>query len=319
MHIRNQSYLYRSFGLCIESDMPLPELPLLDLHREEALTSPVTVQEMDLSAFWLEASPVQSHIAMHKDMLLLHIPKTGLFGMQAGERIYYSPNGATELDKIRLYILGTCMAVVLMQRKILPLHGSALEIDGACYAIVGDSGAGKSTLSSFLLRQGHSLLSDDLIAVAVNAHGVPQVMPAYPQQKIWQETLDMLGRSSAGLSPLFDRETKFAVGVQEQFCHQPLPLAGVFELVKSEENAAIMPVVGLDRLQLLLQHTFRGFLLRPLGLLDWHFRMLTSFVNQIELYRLQRPAKGSTVQQLTEFVTEAAGLKKLEDLCVLEP
>ena len=33
-------------------------------------------------------------------------------------------------DIIRLYILGTCMGAILMQRKILPLHGSAIAING---------------------------------------------------------------------------------------------------------------------------------------------------------------------------------------------
>ena len=38
-------------------------------------------------------------------------------------------------DKIRLLFLGTCMGALLIQRKILPLHGSAIEIDGKAYAI----------------------------------------------------------------------------------------------------------------------------------------------------------------------------------------
>ena len=71
-------------------------------------------------------------------------------------------------DKIRLYILGTCMGALLMQRKILPLHGSAIAIDGKAYAFVGDSGAGKSTLASAFLSKGYKLLSDDVIAVSLS-------------------------------------------------------------------------------------------------------------------------------------------------------
>ena len=57
------------------------------------------------------------------------------------------------------------MGAILMQRKILPLHGSAIAIDGKAYAIVGDSGAGKSTLASAFLKRGYQLLSDDVITV----------------------------------------------------------------------------------------------------------------------------------------------------------
>ena len=76
-------------------------------------------------------------------------------------------NGANE-DHVRLYILGTCMGALLLQRKILPLHGSAIAINGKAYAIVGDSGAGKSTLASAFLNKGYQLLSDDVIPVSLS-------------------------------------------------------------------------------------------------------------------------------------------------------
>ena len=108
-------------------------------------------------------------------------------------------NGSNE-DEIRLYILGTCMGAILLQRKILPLHGSAIAIDGKAYAIVGDSGAGKSTLASAFLKRGYQLLSDDVIPVTLNHANVPIVTPAYPQQKLWLESLNHFGMESTGLS-----------------------------------------------------------------------------------------------------------------------
>ena len=85
------------------------------------------------------------------------------------------------------------MGTILMQRKMLPLHGSAIEIDGKVYAIVGDSGAGKSTLASAFLKQGYKLVSDDVIAVSLSQeNSIPYVTPAYPQQKLWQESLNIL-------------------------------------------------------------------------------------------------------------------------------
>ena len=72
-----------------------------------------------------------------------------------GNKIIVSPLDEIDEDVIRLYILGTCMGAILMQRKILPLHGSAIAINGKAYAIVGDSGAGKSTLASAFLKKGY--------------------------------------------------------------------------------------------------------------------------------------------------------------------
>ena len=65
----------------------------------------------------------------------------------------------TDEDMIRLYILRDMYGTLLMQRKILPFHGSAIAINGKAYAIVGDSGAGKSTLASAFLKEGYQLLT----------------------------------------------------------------------------------------------------------------------------------------------------------------
>ena len=48
-----------------------------------------------------------------------------------------SPLKRYDEDVIRLYILGTCMGAILMQRRIFPLHGSAVAINGKAYAFVG--------------------------------------------------------------------------------------------------------------------------------------------------------------------------------------
>ena len=90
-----------------------------------------------------------------------------IFSIQDGKRISVSPLKEYDEDTSSdYYILGTCMGAILMQRKVLPLHGSAIAINGKAYAIIGDSGAGKSTLALAFLNKGFQLLSDDVIAVS---------------------------------------------------------------------------------------------------------------------------------------------------------
>ena len=86
---------------------------------------------------------------------MFQVPDTAIFCIKDGNKIIVSPIKGSEEDKIRLYILGTCMGVLLMQRKVLTLHGSAIAIDGKAYAFIGESGAGKSTLASAFIREGY--------------------------------------------------------------------------------------------------------------------------------------------------------------------
>ena len=211
-----------------------------------------------------------------------------LFSCKMGRRLLSLLISNANEDQIRLYLLGTCMGVILLQRKILPLHGSVIAIDGKAYAFVGDSGAGKSTLASAFLKQGYQLLTDDVIAVQFNEENIPVVIPSYPQQKLWQESLDQFGVDSNQYRPLFARETKFSVPVESKFYREPLPLAGIFELIKTnDDELEIHSIQGLNRLHTLYYHTYRNFLIEPMGLMEWHFKTSTSLINKMELYQIR--------------------------------
>ena len=125
----------------------------------------IIIEETDFYKVDLESNPYQHFVI--NDEVMFNVPNIANFYIKDGNKIVVSPLGEIDEDVIRLYILGTCMGTILMQRKILPLHGSAIEIDGKVYAIVGDSGAGKSTLASAFLKQGYKLVSDDVIAVSL--------------------------------------------------------------------------------------------------------------------------------------------------------
>lgn len=218
------------------------------------------------------------------------------------------PEKNGEEDRIRLYVLGSCMGAILLQRRILPLHGSAVVVDHKAYAFVGHSGHGKSTLASALLQRGYRLLTDDVIAVTLDEQNMPLVTPAYPQQKLWQESLDAFGMNSVEYRPLADRETKYAIPVVEQFSNAKVPLAGVFELVKSDcDKVRIQPIDRLGRLPLLYLHTYRNLLLSGSGLTQWHFDFTARLSGCIDMYRLERPLYESTVHELAELVLSTIG------------
>ena len=112
--------------------------------------------------------------------------ETAIYCIEDGYKITVAPLAGADEEKVRVYLLGTCMGALLMLRNTLPLHGSAVVIDGRAYAFLGDSGVGKSTLAAALVHQGYPLVSDDVIATtARESDAAPLVMPAYPQQKLW--------------------------------------------------------------------------------------------------------------------------------------
>ena len=167
----------------------------------------------DLSYVWEEEGSM-GKFNVKKNQTLFLVKDTAVFVLKMEIEILVSPFKGTDEDKVKLYILGTCMGILLIQREILPLHGSAISIDGKAYAIVGDSGAGKSTLASEFMTRGYDLLTDDIIPVIISSEGKPTVVPSYPQQKLWIESLRQFGMDSSQYRPLFDREEKFLSSIK---------------------------------------------------------------------------------------------------------
>lgn len=295
---------YRAFGLRIHSDIEFPELPAWENGMQDTVADEVVVRFAYLAEEWAEWTRQGGIWRADARRFMFRIAGAAIFEIRDGAVIEVCPEPNADPDELRLFVLGSCMGAVLMQRGLLPLHGSAVVIDGRAYGIVGESGAGKSTLAAAFLQAGYRLASDDVIALRFEpGSDRPLVIPSYPQQKLWQQSLDGFGMPSDRLRPIFKRETKFAVPLADGYRQEPVPLAGLFELVKSERSEArIGPVPKLKRLPLLYSHTYRQFWLERMGLLDWHFRMSARLASEVGVYRLERPMEGFTAPSLVACI-----------------
>lgn len=301
MIITKKKIVFKAFGLSVISDIMLPELPQLSIY-DGSIDIEIKIQ--DLSEQWNDLSCEKDNIVIKKNLVMFQAPNIATFSIQNGNKILVSPLEEFDEDMTRLWILGTCMGALLLQRKTLPLHGSAVAIDGKAYAIIGDSGAGKSTLASAFINSGFQLLTDDVIAVTLSEDNIPIVTPSYPQQKLWQDSIENFGMDTHQYKSIFGRENKYCVPVSSQFQSSPLQLAGVFELIKSGESNEIhiSQIEKLDRFHSLYRNTFRNFLIQGLGLIDWHFHTSVKVAEKVELFQLRRPVLGFNAHHLVSTI-----------------
>lgn len=292
--------IYKAFGLTISSDYDLPELPLVN--KCDSPTD-IIIVKVDLSQIWADESNSNDYFVVKENFVLFYVPDVAIYLINNGNEIYVSPIPGAAEDQVRMFILGTCMGVLLMQRKVLPLHGSAIVINERAYAIVGDSGAGKSTLASAFLKKGYPLLSDDVIPVTLSEDDIPIVTPAYPQQKLWLESLNEFGIESKHLRPIIDRETKFAVPVLDQFFAKPAVLAGIFELTRIDDDDIIVSQIqSLEGLSTLFYHTYRNFLVERMDMMEWHFNITAKMMDHLNIYQISRPKTRFTANELVDLI-----------------
>lgn len=172
----------------------------------------------------------------------------------------------------------------------MPQHGSAIVQNERCVIITGDSGVGKSTLLGAFLKRGASFLTDDVAAVTLDENEVPWVAPSYPQQKLWRDSSQNLGYDTSKLPKIRLGIDKYAVSLKEHFCRTPQRLSIVCELKSGDCREVCMSrLSGIEKLKILMKHTYRKNYLSGLGLKAEQLRQCAAIAAQVSVFRMTRP------------------------------
>lgn len=239
---------YHIFGWRLRSALPLPDLRLWwgDAREPDIVVEigPVPLPDPDQPGF----SPA---VQIGPGGVRLAIPGVADYWVEAGHRVIVQPHLPVEAPDIRVFLLGTVLAILCFQRGFLPLHASAVEVGGRVLLISGVSGAGKSTLAAALSARGYRLLSDDLCALDVGAAEM-RIHPAFPRVKLWQDSAARLAIAAEGLERSRMELAKVHVPVPaDLFQSDPLPPAYIV-LLRTEpvrDNRKIRFLQGVEALR----------------------------------------------------------------------
>ena len=197
--------------------------------------------------------------------------------------------GADE-DDVRLYLLGTVMAALMMQRGHLILHGNAIRLGEACAIVVGHSGSGKSTLAAEFVRRGIDVLADDVVPV----DGAGLAKPGYPRLKLWEDSLDVLGLDASSLQRLNSSLPKFHVPVARGRL-EPLPVRWIYALESHDDPTFELETVrGLATYDVLREHTYRRELIHDDAASWKHLTQCAALAAGATVVRVRRPAATMT-------------------------
>jgi hypothetical protein len=204
---------------------------------------------------------------------------------------------------LRLFVLGPSLGVLLHQRGLLVLHASVAALNGSAVAFLGWKGAGKSTIAAALYARGHSLISDDLLAIDIGGAAEPAALPGFPQLKLWPDTIVSLGGDAADLPTLHPQFDKRAQRAAARFQAAPLPLRRIYVL-ESGIRLEIEPIAGQAALAQLLCHSYAARFLGPAGAGAEHLRRCAHVAARVPLYRLRRPDSLDHLDDLIDMIEQ---------------
>jgi hypothetical protein len=276
---------YQVFGLSIASALDLPELVA------RSSDAPPDI-EIDLASIPQEldgASYSSEEIQFAPGVFQLSIDAVARYRILSGRRILVDPSPDARPGDVRVWLLGFGLGVALHQRGLLPLHVSAVRLDGGAYAFCGESGAGKSTLAAALHRRGLPVLTDD-VGLAVPELDRVLLHPGFPRIKLWRDALSHFGMDHEPLIQDLSRADKYHLRLTEGFHDAALPLRRIYLLARADtERPLIEPVRGYAAIDLIRGQTYRSELVRDLGVPAEHLRNCSLIAQRVGIFRFSRP------------------------------
>jgi hypothetical protein len=281
---------YVCYGLTIRSEILLPELSPNAVDESSGATADVVIELDHLTDPPPSAAPVAGGLWRDSTSCWLTVDDVARFEARAGRRIIIDPVPGAEERAVRLFLLGTVMGAVMMQRGHLVLHGNAIRVGDACAIVVGHSGAGKSTLAAEFARRGLAVLSDDVVPLDPDGCA----LPGYPRVKLWEDSLEQFGLAPEGLERVRAEAPKYSVPIALND-DVPRPVRWIYALETHDgPEFALSPVSGIAKFELLSEHTYRRQLLVDRAALWEHAQLCATVAGRAHVARILRPAATMT-------------------------
>ena len=270
------SHRYSLFGLQIESDIQLPEL----FQAEGPADLRIELGRVPADG------PSEPGVHPLEGGALLVVEKTARYFVAGGSRIVVEPEAGASSRNVRLFLLGSAFGLLLHQRRMLPLHANAVEIDGSTVAFMGGSGAGKSTLAAWFSDRSFPLIADDVAVVDFEGDG-PIIQPGLPRLRLWEKVVAATGRNPSD-HPLsvegdsaYDKRDVFLP--QAKVASAPRRLGAIVEL--SRTGPLIEPLQGATAAEAIMSHTYRGEYVKLLQTAREHWLTCMKLVAAVPVYR----------------------------------
>lgn len=302
----------RAYQLVFAASFPIPEMLNIDVDQRDEVTPDVVIAEGEFPDHLSDALESSAVHEVNAQALLLRVEGVGRYLVRDGREILIDVDPGATAHDVRVYLLGTCLGVLLHQRGLLILHASGVVTDLGAIIFAGASGAGKSTLLAELLRRGHKMVVDDVCAIRFDDDSRPIVLPAYPRTRLWSDAAARFDVDTETLPRTRSSWDKFERQVPDQFSDQEALLKHVFHLAEPHDGIEFLlePLSPFEAFQTLIEHTYRGILLDGLDLRASHFELASRAASSVKVARVRRPADSYRLEELADLVLGSLNLRE---------
>ena len=283
------SYSYQVFGLRIESFIELEELqPASDSSKAFPLIQIVEEAIEPQDDFPIPSLETPSVFHASRNVFFFHIQGVARY-LSTPHIITVKRDLEFDTGLFKTFLYGSVFSSSLYFNSLLPLHASAIEIDGSAIAFCGDSGAGKSTTAAIFEDDGYSMITDDVLSLKQDEAGTFHCFPGPAISKLNRDSMDLTQRSIENPEILID---KYHLYTRSWTQRDHLPLKAVFAITTNGDISEfkIQPLRGIEKIKIILRYLYRNYWISNFGVEDIVNRDAVALAAQISVFKIQRPA-----------------------------
>jgi hypothetical protein len=313
---------YRVYGITLASDFPF-RTPLVPADEDRDLTF-TRVWHAPTGHRWDSGEPVfesqfltddgEPHVRLYRQDGLDVFRHAGVADYYVWpDRVVCHQHDEDATDVVELYFLSLLAGFWLECRGAAALHASAVNVNGQAVVFLATNTGGKTSLSTTLMQAGHSLLTDDFLAVTFSGQTAVG-HPSFPQMRMWPDLADHFLGGHADLPQVLPNTDKRRVPVGARglgrFCNESRPLSRLYLPLRVDDHAApvrLEPVPPQQALIELVRESFLKTVLEKAGLHRERFARLASLVSQVPMARLVYPSGLDRLPEVCAAIVEDVG------------
>jgi hypothetical protein len=283
MNIERKKYCYSYYGLNIKSFFSFPELLEIEFEKPDVVVSLGKVKE--------GYSQKRIPEGLHFDSMDCFVFKVGgsfMYQVSEGRSIVVEilQDKGSDLECLRLYLLGPVFSALLHQRRITLFHASVVCKNSQCIAIAGKSGSGKSTMAAELcLQRGYFFLADDVCAIAFSEGSYYRILPSTPRIKIFPDAMERLHLGCDNFKLISENTGKFSIPVKDRLPDVNTRLKSFFTLKTYDNNEiGVFELKGIEKVESLLKNSLWVDYFRWMGHQEYLFSECSSICRNVEVY-----------------------------------
>ena len=251
------------------------------------------------------AENIGSFVFQHSlERSLIRIENVADFEVAKGREIRVWPAARSRQKDVEIYLFGPAWATLCHQRRILPLHASAVVVGRGIIAFAGQSGTGKSSVAASMSSLDYKLVADDMLPISFDQNLVPGAWPYLRRLKLKSDVIGELELTAIeSVGETLDR-TKYIVlpkySAEDEW--RKLDRVYLLEMDPTEPRVAIDQLSGADAVCALVDQTYHfNFILGTRRFGD-HLAFCTRLASKILIYRLHRSAIGDAGKKLSTLI-----------------